>query len=429
MVPLAPFPAEARQDPPLARRRRRRRNGALLLASAVAAVVAACASALARGSSFASDLALAVAAASEGEGEGASAAVAEAPSAGALVHGDRFLKRHQEHRGGVGDDAVPSADDAEAAAHAQRRVLLAPALLAELQPPPTWRGLLLSFGNLLRWRESRLLVPMEPAVARWWDMSSRDDFLVRLQPCPTGSAHLHLQVIGRSPLLVSDQEEVRGVFATVAVPRGALLRVCTAAWTTIDLEPLDGGSARPRRALRLTCPVVPTGSSWPATLGRVLFLMLLPFLLAPGTVAQSPVLLLILIFCATFACTCLILLLVILLKARLTRFVLRRRRLLQLRKLQRGATSVEWAYCEGEPCCICLGELPSPCAASDEQPALPAWSTSALVLLPCRHALHADCYSEWVGTAVYRSQGLRCPLCGSDVSAAGRLSRSPSAGV
>merc|ERR1719183_608877 len=68
------------------------------------------------------------------------------------------------------------------------------------------------------------------------------------------------------------------------------------------------------------------------------------------------------------------------------------RRLWRLRSLTRRASHVDAAFGIGGPCCICLGE-PSPL-------------DRIIALLPCRHALHRECYMNWVRAESYPSRDL-----------------------
>jgi len=83
------------------------------------------------------------------------------------------------------------------------------------------------------------------------------------------------------------------------------------------------------------------------------------------------------------------------------------RRLSRLKGLKRTAQFITAAFGDTGPCCICLGES----TRRDD----------LIVLLPCRHALHDECYGRWVGVEAYPAQDLICPLCRRRADAVGKL--------
>lgn len=267
-----------------------------------------------------------------------------------------------------------------------------------------------------RWHMARILVPMAPEVAKWWNEGADNVFLIRLLLCSSGEPHVHIQVIGSNPLRLPDGSEVHGIHAVVSLPPGIVLSGCYLDWVSVSIRPTSLTGVVPERALRLVCPVLPSGSGFPAKVVRTFFRLFLPRGIGTGAVhllpaRRSPVSLLLLVFMGTFASTGIVLILAVLLKARIARLMLRRSRLQELRRLRQDAAPVDWAYCEDDPCCICLGDLVQH-GRGDEEP---------LVLLPCRHTLHVNCFGDWVAAARYPSRRLFCPMCTRRVSSLARL--------
>jgi len=262
------------------------------------------------------------------------------------------------------------------------------------------------------WRATRFLVPLLPEVIEWWSQGEPGAFVAKLTPCAKGEPHVHLQILGKDlkPFLVGG-EEVHGVHATVEVPRGTMPSKCVVDWVSVSIEELSG--AGPMRALRIRCPIAPPSIMHLARYGFLggtigLFLQLL----WPGSFAimfstASPLLVLMFVFLTSFLCSCALLLIVLHVRKYCVREFYRNRRLGELNSLIRRATPVHSTYCQDEPCCICLADL-------DETEAL-------IVLLPCKHVLHEECYSDWVRTPAYPSRRLVCPLCSRRADAMGRL--------
>jgi len=175
----------------------------------------------------------------------------------------------------------------------------------------------------------------------------------------------------------------------------------------------------PIRALLVSCPVRTGGGNAMATARNVLngryplgwllipWLVLLPFVLGASI---GPVALLggACLTLALIACISLILaVLMLFVQRRCILFTRRWRRLWRLKALMRRPSLISHAFGDAGPCCICLGE-------ADEREKL-------IALLPCRHALHGECYSSWVRADSYPSHDLICPLCRRRAEAIGKL--------
>eukprot|EP00439_Symbiodinium_sp_Y106_P084603 s845_g26.t1 len=141
-------------------------------------------------------------------------------------------------------------------------------------------------------------------------------------------------------------------------------------------------------------------------------LLLLPFIvgssLGPFALLGGAALTLASIACLSF----LIAVLIVIVQRRCIHCTRRWRRLWRLRMLQRRPKQIATAFGDSGPCCICLGE-------SDSRDSL-------IALLPCRHALHAECYASWVSADAYPSSNLICPVCRCGAEAIGKLSSSAS---
>ncbi|CAE8708966.1 unnamed protein product [Polarella glacialis] len=276
---------------------------------------------------------------------------------------------------------------------------------------PSGAGRLASLGLLelqedtVPWKVVKVLVPLSPQVAKWWIDSEQGEFTIKMKPCSTGGEpHVHLQVWAPKPIDLAGKR-VDGLHAIVYLPPGTVLEECHMKWVqvSVDVEPLAG--LGPLRALHLSCPVSPRrGANGAGIAGRggfggfmalAVFTWLLlpwPMLLLPTIIysAARPA--------ALGAGLCV---------ARLAAYLRRRRRLWRLTVMGRRKVPIDGAFGADEPCCICFGET------SQEE--------AIIALLPCRHALHLQCYRSWVCTDSYPSRDLICPLCRRRVTAVGKL--------
>lgn len=271
------------------------------------------------------------------------------------------------------------------------------------------------------WRVVKILVPLTPEVARWWSGAAAGDFSAHVVPPLTGSPQLHIQISTAQTFEVNGMQ-LHGIHAVVDLPEDALLESCHVGSTRVAaaFEPL--AELGPIRALLVDCPVKPKVSNmWFGERGpvygflaRLLFrLFLMPgiFLLMPGMSYPSRPWKLLAGACLTIASivclSCLTTVLIIVAQKRCVHCTRRWRRVWHLRSLTRHAALVDTVFGAGGPCCICLGET------SLDDP--------VIVLLPCRHALHRECYVNWVRADAYPSRDLICPLCRHRAEAIGKL--------
>eukprot|EP00927_Polykrikos_kofoidii_P077126 TRINITY_DN74100_c0_g1_i1.p1 TRINITY_DN74100_c0_g1~~TRINITY_DN74100_c0_g1_i1.p1 ORF type:complete len:379 (+),score=3.91 TRINITY_DN74100_c0_g1_i1:158-1294(+) len=281
------------------------------------------------------------------------------------------------------------------------------------------------------WRHSRLLMPfttreLQIPLMEWLNETGRSSPLVRMRPCSQSFAtHLHVALENPSKPLELGEMSFRGISSTIDFPHGAVvLRY------NIEVVPADLGPLGVASVLRFTCLTIPLGlhhvllgipvlaGLWTRVLPfRVILLrFLLPFLYPTVLwTSGSPVLLLAACFMLSFALTGVRHLALSLCWIPLVNFSLRCRRLWRLRAMRCRATSVERAFCQDEPCCICLADL----RPHDE---------SLLVLMPCRHVVHDECYTDWIRAASYPSDHFLCPMCGRQANGVGRL-EAPSGSV
>merc|ERR1712072_590539 len=96
---------------------------------------------------------------------------------------------------------------------------------------------------------------------------------------------------------------------------------------------------------------------------------------------------------ASIVClSCLTTVFIIVAQKHCIRYARRAKRLWRLRILTRRASRVNTAFGANGPCCICLGETSS--------------VDPVIALLPFRHALHRECYANWVRAFSYLSHDL-----------------------
>jgi len=273
------------------------------------------------------------------------------------------------------------------------------------------------------WRVVKILVPLTPQVARWWSGAAAGDFSAHVVPALTGSPQVHIQISTAQTFEVNGVQ-VHGIHAVVDLPDDAMLESCHVGSTrvTAAFEPL--AELGPIRALLVDCPMKPKvsnllwlGERGPLSgfLARLLFrLFLMPgiFLLMPGILSYpSRPWQLLAGACLTIASivclSCLTTVLIIVAQKHCVHYARRWRRIWHLRSLTRRAALVDTVFGAGGPCCICLGE--------------PSATEPVIALLPCRHALHRECYVNWVRADSYPSRDLICPLCRHRAEAIGKL--------
>ncbi|CAK0886217.1 unnamed protein product, partial [Prorocentrum cordatum] len=190
-----------------------------------------------------------------------------------------------------------------------------------------------------------------------------------------------------------------GVAAPVDLSNRTDLDDCLFEWikVSVDLEPLR--NLGPLQALRLDCPAPASEQQ------QQLHLRLQLLLLLKGILWLCPPWPLFILLPRMLQSCCFVSRDLMLWFERKTRA---RGRVRHMRTLARRSTRVEGAFGQGEPCCICLGEL--------------SRGEKLIVLLPCKHTLHRVCYRSWLLTDTYPSRDLVCPLCRCRAEAVGEPS-------
>jgi len=269
----------------------------------------------------------------------------------------------------------------------------------------------------------KIFVPVHREVAMWWASEDEERMIhFRLEKRITSFPRVQVEIVGTSG---SSRLQVGGISAPgmvfeVALPDNAVLEACkfSPVWGTAEFEPL--ASLGRVRALYVVCPVQSSSDSPMEVARKALtttypfrwlvmpwLLLLLPFII---TSEMGPMALVggILLTLASIACLSFLLaVLIVVAQRRCATFFRRLRRLYRLRVLARRPERVSAAFGDAGPCCICLAE-------PDDREKL-------ICLLPCRHALHNDCYISWVRADAYPSHELICPLCRSRTMAIGKL--------
>jgi len=266
---------------------------------------------------------------------------------------------------------------------------------------------------------TKLYVPIVPEVASWMNETSLE-FSYSAESMLTGPQRIHVTVLGE-PFEISNTT-VRGVHTVMELPDQVTPEACKVA--VIPAEAELGGKQHlgPTHVLLLLCKVHPTAKESFQNSQQILLaqghplrwlllpwlLLLLPFIvgssLGPFALLGGAALTLASIACLSF----LIAILIVIVQRRCLHCTRRWRRLWRLRVLQRRPKQIDTAFGDSGPCCICLGE-------ADSRDAL-------IALLPCRHALHAECYANWVSADAYPSSNLICPVCRCGAEAIGKLS-------
>eukprot|EP00931_Biecheleriopsis_adriatica_P029627 TRINITY_DN17563_c0_g1_i1.p1 TRINITY_DN17563_c0_g1~~TRINITY_DN17563_c0_g1_i1.p1 ORF type:complete len:368 (-),score=40.91 TRINITY_DN17563_c0_g1_i1:10-1113(-) len=268
-------------------------------------------------------------------------------------------------------------------------------------------------------RVSKLFVPLSPQVARWLTEGDSLRFQYRVERSLTGRPRIHVQVSG-FPLKVGNVT-AEGIHTALELPENAVVENCQIGMgrVTADLEPLaELGTVR---AIVLMCPVKVSTDGLTRALPLLLnrwhplrwlllpwIVLFLPFIvgssIGPVALLGGAVLTLASIACLSF----IIAILIVIIQRRCIHCTRRWRRLWRLRSLARRPSLVSAAFGESGPCCICLDE-------SERR-------DSMIALLPCRHALHAECYANWVSADSYPSHNLICPVCRRRADGIGKLS-------
>lgn len=287
----------------------------------------------------------------------------------------------------------------------------------------------LEVEEVLPWRSAKVLIPLEPEVALWWasldggvDISIRDESL-------TGQPQILVRIRGWTPLFFRGKA-FRGVQAVVTLREDAILKECRLGTVSAEADIAGLAGLGHIRALLVVCPVTQSNGSvataWHAALGGrrsplgwlllPWIVLLLPFIIGstmgPAAVLGGACLTLASFASLSFA----IAFLLVAAQRRCAHCSRRWRRLWRLRRALSRKTKVATAFGQDGPCCICLGEESTPDGLDGTNSAGPL-----IVMLPCRHALHRDCYISWVRADSYPSRNLICPLCRRRTEAIGHL--------
>lgn len=259
------------------------------------------------------------------------------------------------------------------------------------------------------WGVTKILVPILPEVADWWnDEVIGPQITFQSEASLTGIPHVHLQVLASTPISVAGVQ-VDGVHAVVDLPHNVVLEACRFTWMHVFVEVPSLDGIGKSRALNVQCPVR-TRALIPHVPNLFYFRLLIHWLLMPWLPMLWPIIfaaeprplqiigVAFLMITSTISISCIVTISLILIQRHCARCLSRLFRIWHLRRLARHAQLINDAYGIEEPCCICLGDPPHE-------------KESLLALLPCRHALHRECYIEWVCTEAYATAELICPLC------------------
>eukprot|EP00933_Yihiella_yeosuensis_P038175 TRINITY_DN32120_c0_g1_i1.p1 TRINITY_DN32120_c0_g1~~TRINITY_DN32120_c0_g1_i1.p1 ORF type:complete len:474 (+),score=74.83 TRINITY_DN32120_c0_g1_i1:161-1582(+) len=274
-------------------------------------------------------------------------------------------------------------------------------------------------------RFAKLLVPSMPQVAKWWTESAGIHVSYRLERTLTSNPRIHVHIQGPHVPLVVGHYEAEGVHATIELPERILMEACQLGQVRVNADVPGLAGLGPLQALLVVCQVKPTSQMphWSSVgvhdlmppggnpLRWILLpwmLLLMPFIvgsqMGPMALLGGAALTLASIACLSFT----IAILIVIVQRHCLHVARRWRRLWRLRSLARRPRSVGDVFGEGAPCCICLGD----CDRDDG---------ALIALLPCRHALHAECYHSWVRADAYPSHDLICPVCRRRAEAIGKL--------
>eukprot|EP00929_Paragymnodinium_shiwhaense_P078487 TRINITY_DN4069_c0_g2_i1.p1 TRINITY_DN4069_c0_g2~~TRINITY_DN4069_c0_g2_i1.p1 ORF type:complete len:364 (-),score=29.01 TRINITY_DN4069_c0_g2_i1:86-1177(-) len=259
------------------------------------------------------------------------------------------------------------------------------------------------------WTVSRILVPLEPNVAAWWRRLSTGEIKVSFAHCTHGEPHVHVRVWGDEPFEING-EQVDGVHGALHLPANTFVVTCDIEWIRMDVKPglTLFGDANSTLALQIRCPLrtVFGEQGLPGSARIFVDSLLMRFLrmslLVPWPLVLLPLTLAHMMRPMSLCCH--------LLMGILRQYMQRWRRVWKLQFLFSRAAKMDGsAFNECEPCCICLQE------AAETQ------GENMVVLMPCRHSMHIDCYRSWVSADTYTSRDLICPLCRGPAQGMGTL--------
>lgn len=275
-------------------------------------------------------------------------------------------------------------------------------------------------GPAVRFQIHKLYFPLAPPVAHWMNKSDLK-FSSSIETPLAIPPRIHVVIKGE-PLQIGNVT-AKGIHTILELPENVDPRACKVAVivASADIGSEPSGGAFPTRALLLVCQVQQSAKDSLQNSSRLLLqkgplrwllvpwlVLLLPLIvgsaMGPMALLAGAALTLASIACLSF----LIAILIVILQRRCLHCTRKYRRLWRLRRLQRRPSQIDAAFGDSGPCCICLGD-------ADSRDAL-------IALLPCRHALHATCYSSWVSADAYPSSSLICPVCRCRADSIGKLS-------
>jgi len=259
---------------------------------------------------------------------------------------------------------------------------------------------------------------------------------------------VHVKVVASTVLRLGEGVHFDGFLAVVDLPNGYEPEQCILRVPEVTVRSAFAPSGLKTHGLQVACELDLPEPPRPSfgqdfivhcalrillTLPMVPSMMLLfPTVLgvrAPRPIAMMALLVVLLSFaCLSIICNvaeaatavgvCLSTIFIFKVQRRVFIFLRRRHRLWRFRLLVRYAGVVQGAvFGEGEPCSICFGEF-----VEQER-------YQQIVLLPCRHSIHSDCYMDWLASRLYPSHQLMCPLCRRQATAIGKLPEIPTRGT
>lgn len=272
-------------------------------------------------------------------------------------------------------------------------------------------------------RVAKIMVPTTtPSMPHRWSDGNASDVHMRVERPPTGAPQLHIEILTKEAFVVSGVI-FSGIYTMVTMPEDDVdLERCHVGTTSVCYEDIpclqDLGSVG---ALLVVCPLRQREIGHGSLLGVARSMMnsrhplkwlvipwlilLVPFVLGSGPAALLCGACVVLAFLA--GCLLIFGIASISLQRYISNFCCRVHRAWHLRCMERRAPVIEHAFGAHGRCCICLGD--------------PSSREAMIALLPCRHAIHADCYRRWVCAESYVPPNLICPLCRRNVHDVGQL--------
>jgi len=269
-------------------------------------------------------------------------------------------------------------------------------------------------------RVAKVLAPRQPEVAHWWTEADAAGFSASIEGSQGRDLRVRVEIANGEPLRLNNGASVRAVHSALDLPEDAVIEACRVGPVHVaaDLETLS--TLGKIRSLLVVCPVRMSKASDTFYERRgPLKLLVLPVIrlvqlprVLNSSVGSLPMLGVACLMVASMVCLFLILTLVAAIAHRqCATSVQRWKWMFRLRSLDKQPFGVEAVFGAYGPCCICLEE-PEECKPEELE---------RIVLLPCRHALHRECYIRWVCADAYPSEDLLCPMCRGRAEAIGKF--------